>query len=135
MECIETSNGQLVQVLIEDDGPGIGAEHKDRTFELFFTTKKDVGTGLGLWVTKEIIARHGGKHRGALPGRQGLFWLRIQCPSAQRRRISEWFAKGLRGEASFSRCRHRSSARTACWLDMVLPFILESCRRPAEARR
>jgi PAS domain S-box-containing protein len=60
LDCVETSDGQLVQVLIEDDGPGIGAEHRDRIFEPFFTTKKDVGTGLGLWVTKEIIDRHGG---------------------------------------------------------------------------
>jgi signal transduction histidine kinase len=60
LECIQTSDSQLVQVLIEDDGPGIGAEHRDRIFEPFFTTKKDVGTGLGLWVTKEIVDRHGG---------------------------------------------------------------------------
>ena len=60
LECVESSDGQLVQVLIEVDGPGIGAEHRDRLFEPFFTTKKDVGTGLGLWVTKEIISRHGG---------------------------------------------------------------------------
>jgi PAS domain S-box-containing protein len=60
LECVESPDGQLVQVLIEDDGPGIGAEHRDRLFEPFFTTKKDVGTGLGLWVTKEIIDRHGG---------------------------------------------------------------------------
>jgi PAS domain S-box-containing protein len=60
LECVESSDGRLVQVLIEDDGPGIGAEHRDRLFEPFFTTKKDVGTGLGLWVTKEIIDRHGG---------------------------------------------------------------------------
>jgi PAS domain S-box-containing protein len=60
LECLESPNGQLVQVTIEDDGPGIGAEHRDRIFEPFFTTKKDVGTGLGLWVTKEIIDRHGG---------------------------------------------------------------------------
>jgi PAS domain S-box-containing protein len=60
LECVESPDGQLVQVLIEDDGPGIGAEHRDRIFEPFFTTKKDVGTGLGLWVTKEIVDRHGG---------------------------------------------------------------------------
>lgn len=60
LEGVESSCGQLVQVSIEDDGPGIGAEHRDRLFEPFFTTKKDVGTGLGLWVTKEIISRHGG---------------------------------------------------------------------------
>jgi PAS domain S-box-containing protein len=60
LECIENDDGKVVQVLIEDDGPGISAENIDRIFEPFFTTKQDVGTGLGLWVTKEIIDRHGG---------------------------------------------------------------------------
>jgi signal transduction histidine kinase len=58
--CVETAEGKAVQVMIEDDGPGIAPDHRDRIFEPFFTTKKDVGTGLGLWVTKEIINRHGG---------------------------------------------------------------------------
>ena len=58
--CLEKPEGKIVQVNIEDDGPGIAAEHRDRIFEPFFTTKKDVGTGLGLWVTKGIIDRHGG---------------------------------------------------------------------------
>lgn len=43
LECVENSNGQLVQVLIEGDGPGIGAADKDRLFEPFFTTKKTWG--------------------------------------------------------------------------------------------
>jgi PAS domain S-box-containing protein len=58
--CVEKSDGKAVQVMIEDDGPGVAADHRDRIFEPFFTTKKDVGTGLGLWVTREIIDRHGG---------------------------------------------------------------------------
>jgi signal transduction histidine kinase len=32
-------------------------------FQPFFTTKRDVGTGLGLWVTKAMIDRHGGSIR------------------------------------------------------------------------
>jgi PAS domain S-box-containing protein len=60
LKCVEGLGGQVVQMLIEDDGPGVRAEHRERIFEPFFTTKKDVGTGLGLWVTKEIISRHGG---------------------------------------------------------------------------
>jgi signal transduction histidine kinase len=57
---VDDGNGGAVQLVIEDDGPGIPPEHLDRIFEPFFTTKKDVGTGLGLWVSKEIIERHGG---------------------------------------------------------------------------
>jgi PAS domain S-box-containing protein len=52
--------GSGVELKIEDNGPGISAEHRSHIFEPFFTTKKDVGTGLGLWVSKEIAERHGG---------------------------------------------------------------------------
>jgi PAS domain S-box-containing protein len=58
--CHEDAEKKIVKVTIEDNGPGIAAEHRDHIFEPFFTTKKDVGTGLGLWVTKEIIERHSG---------------------------------------------------------------------------
>jgi PAS domain S-box-containing protein len=52
--------GGRLQMVIEDNGPGIPPEDLERIFEPFFTTKKDIGTGLGLWVTKEIVERHGG---------------------------------------------------------------------------
>jgi signal transduction histidine kinase len=49
-----------VELKVEDSGPGISVEHRTHIFEPFFTTKKDVGTGLWLWVSKEIAERHGG---------------------------------------------------------------------------
>ncbi|HKF24126.1 MAG TPA: MASE1 domain-containing protein [Candidatus Angelobacter sp.] len=49
-----------VQVQVGDTGRGIAAPDLDRVFEPFFTTKQDTGTGLGLWVSKEIIHKHGG---------------------------------------------------------------------------
>ncbi|WP_083763722.1 ATP-binding protein [Candidatus Korobacter versatilis] len=52
-----------VELSVKDDGPGIPDEHRSRLFEAFFTTKKDVGTGLGLWVVKEIVDRHDGTVR------------------------------------------------------------------------
>ncbi len=60
-QCIRDNSHSVVNVMIEDDGPGIPAANMERIFEPFFTTKKDVGNGLGLWVTREIIERHGGQ--------------------------------------------------------------------------
>ncbi|HCJ6855683.1 TPA: sensor histidine kinase, partial [Vibrio cholerae] len=51
-----------VQVLIEDNGKGISAEHLEKVFDPFFTTKKvGDGAGLGLSVAREIIEEHHGK--------------------------------------------------------------------------
>jgi len=60
LQCIEDASGQTIELTVEDDGPGVSAEHSEKIFEPFFTTKQDVGTGLGLWVTKGIVDRHGG---------------------------------------------------------------------------
>lgn len=49
-----------VLVNVHDNGPGIPDEHLPRLFEPFFSTKKELGAGLGLWMTREIIQRHGG---------------------------------------------------------------------------
>jgi PAS domain S-box-containing protein len=60
LSCVETAGGQLIELSIRDDGPGIPGDIQEQIFEPFFTTKKDIGTGLGLWVSKEIVDRHGG---------------------------------------------------------------------------
>jgi PAS domain S-box-containing protein len=60
LSCIPSNDNQIVQIQIEDDGPGIAPEHAKHVFEPFYTTKDDVGTGLGLWVTRGIVERHGG---------------------------------------------------------------------------
>jgi len=44
---------------IQDTGEGIPAEHKEEIFDPFFTTKA-AGTGLGLFITHQIIMEHGG---------------------------------------------------------------------------
>jgi len=55
------SENQNVVVEIEDNGPGIPDEMKDKIMQPFFTTKKGTeGTGLGLSITNDIIKAHGG---------------------------------------------------------------------------
>ncbi len=55
--------GQAVRIVIADNGSGIAPDVKARIFEPFFTTKVSVGTGLGLWVTRDIVGRSGGRIR------------------------------------------------------------------------
>ena len=50
-----------VRVTLADDGKGIPAGTIKHIFEPFFTTKDSVGTGLGLWVSQQMIEKHGGK--------------------------------------------------------------------------
>ncbi|MGE0407253.1 MAG: PAS domain-containing sensor histidine kinase, partial [Candidatus Korobacteraceae bacterium] len=52
-----------IAIDVEDEGSGIPEELRGRIFEPFFTTKNAYGTGLGLWVSKEIVEGHGGSLR------------------------------------------------------------------------
>jgi two-component system sensor histidine kinase PilS (NtrC family) len=45
---------------VQDDGPGISAEHQGKLFEPFFTTAPD-GTGLGLYIAKELCEANGAR--------------------------------------------------------------------------
>jgi signal transduction histidine kinase len=59
---VETAvESAMVVVRIRDNGPGIAAEHRDRIFNPFFTTRApDAGTGLGLSISFDIAREHGG---------------------------------------------------------------------------
>lgn len=54
------SDTRGVSISVRDTGHGMSEETKARLFEAFYTTKSEHGTGLGLWLSKEIIARHHG---------------------------------------------------------------------------
>jgi signal transduction histidine kinase len=46
---------------ISDNGPGIDEEQKGKIFQLFSSSKGKRGTGIGLFVTRNAILKHGGK--------------------------------------------------------------------------
>jgi signal transduction histidine kinase len=50
-----------ISISIADHGHGIPSAFQRNIFTPSFTTKKDLGTGLGLWVTKSMIEKHGGR--------------------------------------------------------------------------
>jgi PAS domain S-box-containing protein len=62
------------RIVIADTGSGIRPDHRKKLFEPFYTTKQDVGTGLGLWVSREIVQKHGGNitlRSSVAPGHSG----------------------------------------------------------------
>ncbi len=52
-----------VSLTVADTGSGISGDAISRIFEPFFTTKGNKGTGLGLWISREIVERHRGSLR------------------------------------------------------------------------
>jgi signal transduction histidine kinase len=71
--------GEMVEIQVVDDGPGIPSEVKAKIFDWFFTTKPPgEGTGLGLAVSREILQTHGGNLRlDDTPGGGATFVLDI----------------------------------------------------------
>jgi signal transduction histidine kinase len=77
-------DGDAVEVIVSDDGPGISDEVAKRLFEPFFTTKPQ-GTGLGLSIARQIVEEHGGDLRwGNRPGGGACFTLRLPIKSPAR---------------------------------------------------
>lgn len=58
---VEASDGRRqVRIAVADDGTGMTLETTKNIFDPFFTTKGTVGTGLGLWICKQLVEKHGG---------------------------------------------------------------------------
>ncbi|MEX2526569.1 MAG: ATP-binding protein [Gemmatimonadota bacterium] len=78
--------GETVVVEVEDSGPGVPENARDRIFTPLYTTKGDGGTGLGLWLSTEIAHSHQGAltvHDGSEGG--ALFRLTIPITAQESR--------------------------------------------------
>jgi len=57
---VDADDPETVCFGVRDQGHGIQPEHRDRIFDLLFSTKGSKGTGIGLAVTRKIVEEHGG---------------------------------------------------------------------------
>jgi PAS domain S-box-containing protein len=72
-----------VRVTIADTGCGVHPTIMDKIFDPFFTTKAEKGTGLGLWVVRGILMKHGASIRvrtSSHPERTGTV-ISFHCPA------------------------------------------------------
>jgi signal transduction histidine kinase len=76
------ANGQSVRLSVSDTGPGIPVEHRDKIFNLYFSTKPG-GTGLGLPMVKKIVEEHQGTVEvESLPRRGATFTVCLKKPAS-----------------------------------------------------
>jgi signal transduction histidine kinase len=83
--------GPVARVSVRDDGPGLPPAERERIWERFHRvrgvevqTGSGVGLGLGLYISKTIIAWHGG-HVGveSIPGHGATFWFTLPLAQQQ----------------------------------------------------
>ena len=60
IEIHATQQNNYINILIKDNGPGMDASQLSKIFEPFYTTKGE-GTGLGLYITKQLVQKNNGK--------------------------------------------------------------------------
>ena len=78
-EATEWNTGSKgAMITIADTGSGISPETMKHLYTAFFTTKGISGTGLGLWVSSEIIKRHHGSLRVRSSQKAGQSWTVFQ---------------------------------------------------------
>ena len=73
---LASASGNLV-ITVADNGIGIAAEHIDKIFDPFYTTKVvGRGAGLGLSMAREVVKKHGGSLEvQSVPGKGATFTL------------------------------------------------------------
>ena len=75
-------DGRSVEVSVQDEGPGISPEMLKHIFEPFYSTKGELGNGLGLNVVQSIVDQHGGNIQVESEVGKGATF-RIMLPASQ----------------------------------------------------
>lgn len=78
-------SGETVELRVEDSGPGVSAEDKERLFLPYFSTKSR-GTGLGLAIVARIVGDHGGSIRVEDNRPSGARFI-VEAPVAEAARV------------------------------------------------
>ena len=111
-----------VEIMVDDDGPGVRPDAVEKIFERFYTDRPHQGfgqnSGLGLSISKQIVEAHGGAHLGREPDR------RLGCAGTQRRAESRW------------RPLHRAPAGDVMAADATIhaSAVLVGCTRGVDPR-
>lgn|GEM_PF-1510324 len=80
LRVVAMARGEWLLISVQDTGPGVPPELRQRVFEPFFTTKQNgQGTGLGLSVCRRIVEDHGGRLE-LFSGRTGGTHMTIHLP-------------------------------------------------------
>jgi signal transduction histidine kinase len=76
-----------ISVYVEDSGPGIKSEDGDKVFQSRYTTKGVNGTGLGLYLSRQIVEVHGGKIEvSGKPGQGTTFTVQLPLNAREEHR-------------------------------------------------
>jgi hypothetical protein len=81
IKVVLETRDSLCRISVEDSGPGVPAEQRDKIFEPLTTTRAE-GFGLGLGIAREIVEAHGGRLQyinGAVGAR---FAIELPCPKS-----------------------------------------------------
>jgi signal transduction histidine kinase len=82
VSCVIGCNGESLRLAVVNDGKTISAEQMEHLFEPF-SRHSDSGSGLGLWVTYQIVHQHGGRITAESVDGQTRFVVTLPLPAGE----------------------------------------------------
>jgi signal transduction histidine kinase len=88
VEVAVEQHGDRIRFEVRDEGLGIPLGEQERIFEKFYRLDPNLtrgigGTGLGLYISSELVRRMGGEiHVRSTPGEGSVFWFELPVAEA-----------------------------------------------------